>query len=70
VSVDAARDAYGVVIDVKSWTVDHPGTVRRREELRTRGYAREITPGARLFSARKRKRPNPSHLYAGKAAPS
>ena len=37
VSVDAARDAYGVVIDVKSCTVDHPGTVQRREELRTRG---------------------------------
>ena len=37
VSVDAARDDYGVVIDVKSWTVDHPGTVKRREELRTQG---------------------------------
>ena len=37
VSVDAARDAYGVVIDVTSWTVDHPGTVKRREELRTQG---------------------------------
>ena len=37
VSVGAARDDYGVVIDVKSWTVDHPGTVKRREELRTQG---------------------------------
>jgi hypothetical protein len=35
VSVDAARDAYGVVIDVKSFTIDHAGTVKRREELRT-----------------------------------
>ena len=37
VSVGAARDDYGVVIDVTSWTVDHPGTMKRREELRTRG---------------------------------
>ena len=37
VSVGAARDDYGGVIDVTSWTVDHPGTMTRREELRTRG---------------------------------
>jgi N-methylhydantoinase B len=37
VSVGAARDDYGVMIDVTSWTVDHPGTMKRREELRTRG---------------------------------
>ena len=36
VSVGAARDDYGVVIDITSWTVDHPGTMKRREELRTR----------------------------------
>jgi hypothetical protein len=42
VSVDAARDDYGVVIDVTSWTVDHSGTVKRREELRTRGSTAPI----------------------------
>jgi N-methylhydantoinase B len=36
VSVGAARDDYGVVIHITSWTVDHPGTMKRREELRTR----------------------------------
>ena len=36
VSVSAARDDYGVVIDVETWTVDHAGTEQRRAELRVR----------------------------------
>jgi len=34
VSVDAARDDYGVVIDVETWTVDAARTEQRRAELR------------------------------------
>ena len=36
VSLAAARDDYGVVIDSATWTVDEPGTARRRAELRAR----------------------------------
>jgi len=40
VSLGAARDDYGVVIDVGTWTVDHARTARRRAELRAqRGSA-------------------------------
>jgi N-methylhydantoinase B len=39
VSVDAARDDYGVVIDVPTWTVDAVGTAQRRAELRARRAA-------------------------------
>ncbi|HEY7202846.1 MAG TPA: hydantoinase B/oxoprolinase family protein [Methylomirabilota bacterium] len=34
VSVPAARDDYGVVIDTATWTVDGPATRQRRAELR------------------------------------
>ena len=36
VSVESARDDYGVVIDVQTWTVDGAGTEQRRAELRAR----------------------------------
>jgi N-methylhydantoinase B len=40
VSLGAARDDYGVVIDVGTWTVDHARTAQRRAELRAqRGSA-------------------------------
>jgi len=39
VSVDAARDDYGVVIDVPTWTVDGAATAQRRAELRARRAA-------------------------------
>jgi N-methylhydantoinase B len=40
VSLGAARDDYGVVIDVETWTVDHARTAQRRAELRAqRGSA-------------------------------
>src|SRR5262249_31580590 len=39
VSLEAARVDYGVVIDIATWTVDEPGTARRRAELRAqRGW--------------------------------
>jgi N-methylhydantoinase B len=44
VSVEAARDDYGVVIDSATWTVDEPGTARRRAELRAkRGWSETPT---------------------------
>jgi N-methylhydantoinase B len=44
VSVEAARDDYGVVIDVAAWTVDEPATARRRAELRAkRGWTETPT---------------------------
>jgi N-methylhydantoinase B len=39
VSVGAARDDYGVVIDVQTWTVDYARTAQRRAELRARRTA-------------------------------
>ena len=39
VSLESARDDYGVVIDTRSWTVDEGATARRRESLRAaRGW--------------------------------
>ena len=42
VSVGAACDDYGVMIDVKRWTVDHAGTAKRREELRVQRSAASV----------------------------
>jgi len=42
VSAGAARDDYGVVIDVQTWTVDRASTEERRAELRARRTARPI----------------------------
>jgi N-methylhydantoinase B len=39
VSVAAARDDYGVVIGVRTWTVGQPRTEERRAELRARRSA-------------------------------
>ena len=39
ISVGAARDDYGVVIDTATWTVDQSGTGQRRAEIRARGPA-------------------------------
>jgi N-methylhydantoinase B len=36
VSLESARDDYGVVVDVSAWTVDAAATARLRTELRTR----------------------------------
>jgi hypothetical protein len=43
VSLGVARDDYGVVIDVGTWTVDQTRTAQRRAELRAqRGSAAPI----------------------------
>jgi N-methylhydantoinase B len=34
VSLETARDDYGVVLDPAAWTVDEAGTARRRAALR------------------------------------
>jgi N-methylhydantoinase B len=36
VSRESARDDYGVIVDTATWTVDEPGTARRRAEIRAR----------------------------------
>jgi N-methylhydantoinase B len=35
ISLEMARDAYGVVIDRSTWTVDAPATERLRARMRT-----------------------------------
>jgi N-methylhydantoinase B len=42
VSVGAACDDYGVMIDVKRWTVDYAGTAKRRAELRVQRSAESV----------------------------
>jgi N-methylhydantoinase B len=42
VSVGAACDDYGVMIDVKRWTVDYAGTAKRRAELRVQRSAASV----------------------------
>ena len=42
VSLDAARDDYGVIVEPGSWTVDVDATSRRRGELREAGSGRDV----------------------------